>query len=86
VRTAELAHSLGRPGRAIIAANRALELEPWHEAAHRAHIAAHLGLGDLDGARRAVEQCFVALADLGVEPEAATAMLARRTGSSFAPG
>lgn len=78
VRASELRHSLGDDGIAVAHARLALSLEPRSEAAARALAAAQLGLGDELGARRTLEACIAALAAAGFDPDAATAMLARR--------
>jgi DNA-binding SARP family transcriptional activator len=81
-RAAALRFSIGDHDLAIRHASRAIELEPWAEPAYRTLAAAHLGRGDRAAARRALDECAVRLADLGVDPEPETAMLARRLGVS----
>jgi DNA-binding SARP family transcriptional activator len=59
-------------------AGRALEVEPWSEAAYRVLVAVHLERGERVAARRMLDRCHVMLADLGFEPEEATRMLEQR--------
>jgi DNA-binding SARP family transcriptional activator len=77
VRAGELRLGIGDIDRALAIAARALDAEPWSEAAHRLAIAAHLARGDRASARRAYDRCAAALGELGVDPDPATEMLAR---------
>jgi DNA-binding SARP family transcriptional activator len=77
VRAGELLLGTGDVDRALVVGTRAVEVEPWSEAAHRLVMAAHLARGDRAGARRALDRCAAALDELGVEPEEATVMLER---------
>ncbi|GAB4272399.1 MAG: BTAD domain-containing putative transcriptional regulator [Candidatus Promineifilaceae bacterium] len=57
-------------------AQRQLQLEPWHEAAHRALMQAHARLGDRPAALAQYDQCAQILWDeLAVEPDEETATL-----------
>lgn len=78
VRAAELLGATGRARQAIETATKVLAFEPWSEPAHRALIAAHLELGDLAAARRALDTCELVLADLGGPSEPQTLELTRR--------
>jgi DNA-binding SARP family transcriptional activator len=77
VRSGELLLGTGDVDRALVVGTRAVEVEPWSEAAHRLVMAAHLARGDRAGARRALDRCAAALDELGVEPEEPTVMLER---------
>lgn len=60
-------------------ARRQLELEPWHEAAHRSLMRGLARLGDRAAALAHYETCRrVLAAELGIEPEAETRALAER--------
>ena len=65
---------------ALRLAVRALRADPWSERAHRLVVASYLAAGDRGSAERALRNCHATLEDLGVEPEPATLMLARRIG------
>lgn len=77
VRAGELRLGIGDVDRALGIAARALDAEPWSEAAYRLAIAAHLARGDRGSAHRTYERCRAALAEFGVDPDPATEMLAR---------
>jgi DNA-binding SARP family transcriptional activator len=77
VRAGELQLAAGEVDRALLLATRAIEIEPWSEAAHRLAIAAHLARSDRGSARRALDRCHAALHDMGVEPDPLTVMLER---------
>jgi DNA-binding SARP family transcriptional activator len=62
---------------AVAYGERAAKSEPWSEPAFRLIVAAHLSGGDRAAARHAADRCRAMLAELGVEPEAATAMVLR---------
>jgi predicted ATPase/DNA-binding SARP family transcriptional activator/Tfp pilus assembly protein PilF len=82
-RLADSARAAGRHSQAAEAARRQLELDPWREAAHRQLIGALAAAGDRAAALAAYERCRqVLLADLGVEPDAATTALVERLRSS----
>ncbi len=77
-------------GRGIIAARRILELEPWHEEAHRALMWFFAAADQRSAALAQFETCRHVLAEeLGVEPDATTLALAddiqRRGGFGAAP-
>jgi LuxR family transcriptional regulator, maltose regulon positive regulatory protein len=80
VRAGELTLAGGDPGEALQLAARALEIEPWSEAAHRLGVAAHLAQGDRAAARRAMDTCLRQIEDLGVEPTEDTQILLRTLG------
>lgn len=77
-RAGELLLGAGRPADARAAAERALAAEAWCEPAHRVVIASHLAESDRSRARHAYERCVAAMAELGVAPDSATAILAAR--------
>jgi DNA-binding SARP family transcriptional activator len=77
VRAGELLVAKGEIDRALRIGTRAVETEPWSEPAHRLVIVAHLTRGDRSSARRALDRCRRAVADLGAEPEPETVMLER---------
>lgn len=81
VRLAELLLAYGRADEALAIAGRAIDTEPWSEAAHRVMVAAHLELGDRAGAQRALKRCLEALEEVGGPVEELTFMLQRRLGS-----
>jgi DNA-binding SARP family transcriptional activator len=86
VRAGELLLARGRAERALGLGTRAIDAEPWSEAAYRLVASAHLAAGDSASARRVLARCRVMLAELGVDPEPATAMLERRLNPSPAAG
>jgi DNA-binding SARP family transcriptional activator len=73
----ELQLTVGDTAGALGAAERALALEPYLEAAHRLAIAACIHRGDQTRTLAAIRRAHQALDDLGVTPEPATAMLLR---------
>jgi DNA-binding SARP family transcriptional activator len=77
VRAGELLLARGDIDRALLMGTRALEAEPWSEMAHRLVLAAHVARGDRASARRALDRCYQALDELGVEPEPATVVFER---------
>ena len=77
VRAGELLVGQGEVDRALRIGTRAVEAEPWSEPAHRLVMAAHLARGDRASARRALDRCYSALAELGVDPEPSTAVFER---------
>jgi DNA-binding SARP family transcriptional activator len=78
VRAGELLLAADRPEEALELADRVLGVEPWSEPAYRVRVGAHLSLKNRGGALRALEACRAMLADLGVDADPETAMLARR--------
>jgi predicted ATPase/DNA-binding SARP family transcriptional activator len=77
-------------GRGIAAARRILELEPWHEEAHRALMWFFAAADQRSAALAQFETCRHVLSEeLGVEPDATTVALAddihRRGGFGIAP-
>jgi len=78
VRLAELLLAYARTDEALAAAGRALETDPWSEAAHRVLVAAHLDAGDRGAARRALKRCIESLDEIGGPSEELTFMLQRR--------
>jgi ATP/maltotriose-dependent transcriptional regulator MalT len=56
-------------------ATRALAAEPWSEEAYQLLVATLLRRGDRAGARRALDQCFEMLTELGAEASAETVSL-----------
>lgn len=80
VRAGELTLAGGDPGEALQLAARALEIEPWSEAAHRLGVAAHLAQGDRAAARRSLDTCLRQVEELGVEPTEDTRILMRSLG------
>ena len=62
----------GDPRAANAAAARLVAAEPYSEAAHRLRIELLAAAGDRGGAARAYEESRAALAELGIEPSAAT--------------
>ena len=56
----------------------ALTLDPYREASHRVVVASRLLRGDRSGAQRAFDDLDAMLAELGVHPEPATAILRSR--------
>jgi DNA-binding SARP family transcriptional activator/ATP/maltotriose-dependent transcriptional regulator MalT len=86
VRAGELLLARGRAERALELGTRAVDAEPWSEAAYRLVASAHLAAGDTASARRALTRCRAMLADLGVDPEPTTAMLDRRVNPASPAG
>ena len=78
VRAGDLLVATARFAEAIALADRALEADPWCEAAIRLRVAGLLAAGDPAGARQAFESGRRVLADLGVSLEPATEELGRR--------
>jgi DNA-binding SARP family transcriptional activator len=78
VRAAELLVGHGDPVHAEHLAERALELDPWAEAAHNVHIAAALARDDRATARRRLDRLDTALHELGVTPSPTTLHLQNR--------
>jgi len=59
-------------------ARRALAVDQWAEEAYAVLVASALARGDRSAARRHLDRCLAALADLGVTPSEATLQLRRR--------
>jgi len=78
VRAGDLLVATERFPEAIVLADRALDADPWCEAAIRLRIGGLLASGDRAAARQAFESGRRALADLGVPLEPATEELGRR--------
>jgi len=77
-RAGELLVGLGDLDRAETVARAAISADPWAEDAHAVLVAAALARPDRAAARRALERCEAALAELGVEPSDEVRRLARR--------
>src|SRR5262245_15048955 len=77
-RAGQLLVGLGDLDRAEAVARSALSADPWAEDAHAVLVAAALARSDRVAARRALERCESALAELGVEPSDEIRRLARR--------
>jgi DNA-binding SARP family transcriptional activator len=78
VRAAQLLSAANDTDRAGELARRALELDPWCEAAYAVLIAGALARDDRRGAVRLLRECVAVLNDLGVEPSLEIAALERR--------
>ncbi|MCU1391298.1 MAG: transcriptional activator domain protein [Ilumatobacteraceae bacterium] len=78
VRAAELLAAAGRDERALEIAERGLQQEPWSEGLHRVVIATLIGLDDPDPARRALNRCRSALAELDLPLSPGLAQLVAR--------
>jgi LuxR family maltose regulon positive regulatory protein len=87
VRAGELVLAAGdREGEeSSLLAERVLAVDPWSEPAYRLLAASHVARGNRSAARRALERCREALAELGAEPEPATLALERRPKTSDSP-
>jgi DNA-binding SARP family transcriptional activator len=81
-RCGELLLADGAHEKAAALGRRAVERDPYDEQAHRLVAAALLESGDRVGARRAIERCRTALAELELEASRETEMLDRRIRSS----
>jgi predicted ATPase/DNA-binding SARP family transcriptional activator len=78
-RLADSSLAASRYAHAADAARRQLDLDPWRERAYRQLMGALAAAGDRAAALAAYDRCRrVLLADLGVEPDAATTALAER--------
>jgi DNA-binding SARP family transcriptional activator len=64
--------------RAEAVARAAISADPWAEDAHAVLVDAALARSDRAAARRALERCEAAMAELGVEPSDEVRRLARR--------
>ncbi|HMG45667.1 MAG TPA: BTAD domain-containing putative transcriptional regulator [Acidimicrobiales bacterium] len=78
VRAGELLLGHGDIARAEPVAHRALAADPWSEQAYAVLVGAALARGDRSGARRLLDRCLDALADLRAQPSLATEQLRRR--------
>jgi DNA-binding SARP family transcriptional activator len=87
LRAGELWLAAGHNMEARDAAERAIHVDPWTEHAYRLLARASLADDDPSGARRAMERCRAALAELDVEPEpATTSLMARLEPGARTPG
>ena len=75
LRAGELLLAAGAVSEARGAAHCAIAAESGAEPAYRLLARTHLAEGDLVGARRVLDDCRAALADLGFEPNSTTASL-----------
>jgi ATP/maltotriose-dependent transcriptional regulator MalT/DNA-binding SARP family transcriptional activator len=78
IRAGQLLVGMGDVDRAEAVARRAISADPWAEEAHAVLVAAALARSDRVGARRALERCESALAELGVAPSEEVRRLARQ--------
>jgi DNA-binding SARP family transcriptional activator len=78
VRAGQLLLGRGDTDQAEAVARRALAADPWAEEAYGVLVTAAVTTGDRSGARRLLDHCLAALADIGVEPSEATQQLRRR--------
>jgi LuxR family transcriptional regulator, maltose regulon positive regulatory protein len=77
-RAGQLLVGLGDVDRAEAVARCAISADPWAEDAHAVLVAAALARPDRAAARRALERCEAALAELGVAPSDQVRLLARQ--------
>ena len=78
IRAGQLLVARGDTARAEEVTGRALMVDEFSEAAHAVLVSAALATGDRSAARRRLDACFAALAELGLEPSEATLQLRRR--------
>jgi ATP/maltotriose-dependent transcriptional regulator MalT/DNA-binding SARP family transcriptional activator len=78
VRAGQLLLSRGDHDQAQVVARRALAVDQWSEDAYAVLVGAALARGNRSAARRLLDHCLAALADLGVAPSEATRQLQRR--------
>jgi DNA-binding SARP family transcriptional activator len=78
LRAGELLAARHELGRAAAMAQRAIAADPWGEAPYRLLASVQLEQGERSSARRVLEHLDGVLAELGVEPDPATASLRRR--------
>jgi DNA-binding SARP family transcriptional activator len=78
VRVGELLLADGDEHTPLRLGHEALHAEPWSEAAYRLLVRTHLARGEHAQARRTLARCHAMLADLQVDPEPQTLMLALR--------
>ena len=81
-RAGQLLVGIGDVDRAEAVARCAISADPWAEDAYAVLVAAALARSDRVAARRALERCESALAELGVEPSDEVRRLARRVRSA----
>jgi LuxR family transcriptional regulator, maltose regulon positive regulatory protein len=81
-RAGQLLVGLGDLDRAEAVGRAAISADPWAEDAHAVLVAAAVARSDRAAARRALERCETALAELGVEPSDEVRRLARRVRGS----
>jgi ATP/maltotriose-dependent transcriptional regulator MalT/DNA-binding SARP family transcriptional activator len=84
VRAGQLLLGRGDSDEAEAMARRALTADPWAEEAYAVLVAAAVANGDRSGARRLLDRCIAALADIGVAPSDATRQLQRRVQGTIA--
>jgi DNA-binding SARP family transcriptional activator len=77
-RAGELLVGRGDLDEAERVARRAVDVDPWAEAAYAALVSVALARGDRSAARRTLDRALAILADLGVEPSEETRRLRRR--------
>lgn len=77
-RAGQLQLARGDVDSADVLGRRAIEVDPWAEAAHGVVVGAALARGDRSAARRALDRAHDAVADLGVEPGSELQRLAGR--------
>ncbi len=81
-RAGQLLVGSGDLDRAEAVGRAAISADPWAEDAHAVLVAAAVARSDRAAARRALERCETALAELGVEPSDEVRRLARRVRGS----
>jgi DNA-binding SARP family transcriptional activator len=84
VRAGQLLLGRGDSDEAEAMARRALAADPWAEEAYAVLVTAAVANGDRSGARRLLDRCIAALADIGVAPSDATRQLQRRVQGTIA--
>jgi DNA-binding SARP family transcriptional activator len=85
IRAGQLLVARGDTAHAEQVAGRALAVDEFSEAAHAVLVSAALAEGDRSAARRRLDACFAALAELGLEPSEPTLQLRRRLRAPGAP-
>jgi DNA-binding SARP family transcriptional activator len=78
VRAGQLLLGRGDTDRAESVARRALAADQWSEDAYGVLVSAAVVKGDRSGARRLLDRCIAALAEIGAEPSPTTHQLRRR--------
>ncbi len=82
-RVAELLLARGEPEASVLAADRAVRMEPLFERAHRARVRGLLGQEDRSAARSAMEVTYRLLAEMKLTPEPDTVKLASSLGLTY---
>jgi ATP/maltotriose-dependent transcriptional regulator MalT/DNA-binding SARP family transcriptional activator len=82
IRTGQLLLASGDAAAAEDAAQKALDADPWSEAAYAVLVGAALARGDRTSAHRLLSRCLHVLGELGLEPADTTEQLRRRVESS----